>query len=179
MKIGVLRLGHRIKRDKRITTHVFLVARAFGAGLGILTGEKDESILESVRDVVDRWGGSFKVRYEESWKEVIKNWKGKVIHLTMYGLPIQEEIKKVRECKENLLIVVGGRKVPGEVYKLVDYNISVTQQPHSEVAALGVFLDRYHQGEELKREFENAKIKIAPQSQGKKTIENGEETRDD
>ena len=29
--IIVLRIGHRIGRDKRITTHVALVARAFGA----------------------------------------------------------------------------------------------------------------------------------------------------
>ena len=29
--ISILRLGHRISRDKRITTHVALVARAFGA----------------------------------------------------------------------------------------------------------------------------------------------------
>jgi len=28
--ISVLRIGHRIARDKRITTHVFLAARALG-----------------------------------------------------------------------------------------------------------------------------------------------------
>ncbi|MEM2376537.1 MAG: tRNA (cytidine(56)-2'-O)-methyltransferase, partial [Sulfolobales archaeon] len=31
MKVFVLRLGHRPLRDKRVTTHVALTARAFGA----------------------------------------------------------------------------------------------------------------------------------------------------
>jgi len=31
MKTTVLRLGHRISRDKRTSTHIALVARAFGA----------------------------------------------------------------------------------------------------------------------------------------------------
>ena len=30
-KISVLRLGHRLVRDDRVSTHVGLVARAFGA----------------------------------------------------------------------------------------------------------------------------------------------------
>lgn len=30
-EIYILRLGHRPKRDRRVTTHVILVARAFGA----------------------------------------------------------------------------------------------------------------------------------------------------
>jgi len=35
-KLCVLRLGHRMGRDQRITTHVFLVARAMGAAEGVL-----------------------------------------------------------------------------------------------------------------------------------------------
>ena len=41
--ITVLRLGHRKGRDKRITTHVGLVARAFGAD-ELLISTKDEGI---------------------------------------------------------------------------------------------------------------------------------------
>ena len=33
MNINVLRLDHRIGRDTRITTHVCLTARAFGASM--------------------------------------------------------------------------------------------------------------------------------------------------
>lgn len=175
--IGVLRLNHRAGRDERMTTHIFLAARALGADFGILTGSKDKSVIQSIGDVVDRWGGNFEIKYKENWRSFIKNWEGKVVHLTMYGLPVEEKIEEIRES-EDILLVVGGEKVPGEMYQLADYNISVTQQPHSEVAALGVFLDRYHQGEELKRKFENAEIRIEPQAHGKKTIENGEETKD-
>ncbi|MGI0148094.1 MAG: tRNA (cytidine(56)-2'-O)-methyltransferase, partial [Thermoplasmata archaeon] len=39
-RVTVLRLGHRPSRDKRVTTHVALVARAFGAA-GILVDVAD------------------------------------------------------------------------------------------------------------------------------------------
>ena len=45
--INVLRLGHRIGRDKRITTHVALVARAFGADK-ILIDTEDRKTEEIV-----------------------------------------------------------------------------------------------------------------------------------
>src|SRR3989338_7119724 len=90
MKITVLRLGHRISRDKRITTHCALVARAFGAEEIILSGEEDESVLNSVEKVVENWGGKFKARFEKNWKKVIKNFKGDKIHLTFYGKPLEE-----------------------------------------------------------------------------------------
>jgi tRNA (cytidine56-2'-O)-methyltransferase len=41
MRVTVLRLGHRPERDKRITTHVGLVARAFGAEEMLLAGGGD------------------------------------------------------------------------------------------------------------------------------------------
>ncbi|NIU84342.1 MAG: tRNA (cytidine(56)-2'-O)-methyltransferase, partial [Candidatus Thorarchaeota archaeon] len=40
--------------------------------------------------------------------------------------------------------------------------------PHSEIAALAIFLDRLFQRKELKRRFEGAKIKVTPQERGKK-----------
>jgi len=43
--ITILRIGHRISRDKRITTHVALVARAFGAEK-IYIDQKDTKIEE-------------------------------------------------------------------------------------------------------------------------------------
>ena len=170
MKIWVLRLGHRRGRDPRLTTHVALTARAFGCGGAILSGEKEESIINSIKKIVNKWGGPFEVRYEKDCKKIIKNWNGKVIHLTMYGLPIQEKINEIKRCKENLLIIVGSEKVSGEIYQLSDWNISVTNQPHSEVAALAIFLDRLFKGRELMKEFKNAKIKIVPKEKEKKTI---------
>ena len=43
--ITILRIGHRISRDKRITTHVALVARAFGAD-NILVDTKDKKEIK-------------------------------------------------------------------------------------------------------------------------------------
>jgi tRNA (cytidine56-2'-O)-methyltransferase len=170
MKIFVLRLGHRKFRDERISTHCGLVARALGANGIIYSGEKDDGIIESVKNVVKKWGGKFEISYEENWRKVLKNWNGKIIHLTMYGIPIQNKINEIRKCNEDLLIVVGSEKVPLEVYKLADWNIAITNQPHSEVAALAIFLDKFFIGEELNINFENPKVKIIPQEKGKKLI---------
>ena len=71
-KIKVLRLDHRRVRDARITTHVCLTARAFGASEVILTGDKDIKLMENVTDVKERWGGDFQVGYREKWQNVLK-----------------------------------------------------------------------------------------------------------
>nr|MBA4405439.1 tRNA (cytidine(56)-2'-O)-methyltransferase [Nanoarchaeum sp.] len=157
--IEVLRLGHRISRDKRISTHVALVARAFGASKLYYTGQKDSDYEKSVSDVVKDFGGDFNIEYVKSWKELFK---GKtVVHLTMYGLDYREEISKV---KGDILIVVGGEKVEWEVYTKVDFNLAVTNQPHSEVGALAVFLD--HLTHSNYKKFDG-KIKIKPSAKGK------------
>lgn len=170
MKVWSLRLGHRRRRDPRLTTHVALTARALGCDGVILSGERDEQVIDSIERIVENWGGVFEVKYEKDWRKVIKNWNGKIIHLTMYGLPIQDKIDEIRKFKEDLLIILGSEKVPGEVYQLADLNVSVTNQPHSEVASLALFLDKLFKGKELKKKFENSKIKIIPQERGKKTI---------
>ncbi|WP_457614564.1 tRNA (cytidine(56)-2'-O)-methyltransferase [Methanopyrus sp.] len=166
----VLRMGHRRERDKRITTHVCLTARAFGASGVLISGDRDESVIESVEDVVERWGGPFTVQWVEDWKRVIKDWKrsgGSVVHLTMYGVHIDDVIGELRG-EDELLVIVGAGKVPAEVFELSDYNVAVGHQPHSEVAALAVFLDRLYEGKELHREFERAKLRVVPSEKGKK-----------
>lgn len=165
--ISILRLGHRGFRDARISTHCGLVARAFGADCIVYSGEKDQKLLESVNKVVENWGGAFYVSYEKNWKKIIKDFKGIKVHLTVYGLPIQKEISKIRKAKD-VLVIVGGEKVPSEVYNLVDYNIAVTSQPHSEIAALAIFLDKYFKEKELVRKFKNARLRVMPQKTGKK-----------
>ncbi|WP_148688936.1 tRNA (cytidine(56)-2'-O)-methyltransferase [Methanopyrus sp. SNP6] len=166
----VLRLGHRRERDKRITTHVCLTARAFGAASVLISGDHDESVIESVENVVDRWGGPFTVQWVKNWRRVIKDWKhsgGSVVHLTMYGLHVDDVIEELREENE-LLVIVGAGKVPAEVFELSDYNVAIGHQPHSEVAALAVFLDRLYGGKELHREFERARLRVIPSEKGKK-----------
>src|SRR3989338_5793266 len=149
--IIILRLGHRPFRDQRISTHCGLVARAFGADKIIYSGEKDDKFENSIRGVVGNFGGKFEIRHTESWKKTLSEYRKKgfkIVHLTMYGLQIQKEIRKIKKCKK-LLVVIGGEKVQPEAYQLADFNVSVTNQPHSEAAALAVFLDKYFGGKEL------------------------------
>jgi tRNA (cytidine56-2'-O)-methyltransferase len=170
MRVVVLRLGHRPERDKRITTHVGLVSRAFGAEEMLLTG-RDSSIVESLADVVERWGGDFRLKPDVSWKAETIRWieaGGKVVHLTMYGSRMQDVIEEIRSA-DQIMVVVGAEKVPAEMYDLADWNVAVGSQPHSEVAALAVFLDHLMEGEELSQDFHGG-LKIIPSSKGKQVI---------
>jgi len=174
--ITVLRLGHRPERDKRITTHVALTARAFGADEIIIAAEEDEHVKESVEDVVRRWGGPFRIEFNPNWRRILKEWRGRgvIVHLTMYGIHVDDAVPRIRkELKEgkDLLIVVGAEKVPKEVYEQAHHNVAVGNQPHSEVAALAVFLDRLLEGKGLRKEFEDARLRIVPQERGKKVVE--------
>ncbi len=166
MPITILRLGHRHYRDQRLTTHICLTARALGAKKVILSGEKDEKIIESVKDIKERWGGDFEIEYQKNFRKAIKNFKGKKLHLTMYGLPVQDKIKEIKTQKD-LLIILGSEKVPGDIYHIADYNISVGSQPHSEVAALAILMHEYYDGQELNLNFKNPKIKLNPCKAGK------------
>ena len=165
--ITILRIGHRISRDKRITTHVALVARAFGADK-ILVDTIDKKLEKTIKSTCNRFGGNFEIKTGVSKKDVIKNWDGAIIHLTMYGDELNNSIKKINK-KMDLLIIVGAEKVPAYIYDVADFNISVGNQPHSEVAALSIFLDRYTNGKWQKKKF-NGKLEILPTNKGKKVI---------
>jgi tRNA (cytidine56-2'-O)-methyltransferase len=172
-RVYVLRIGHRPERDKRITTHVGLVARAFGANGFVLGDVCDEKVMESLRDVLERWGGSMELLCGVNSRRYVQEWKragGEVIHLTMYGLHVDDVIDSIRESPKPKLVVVGAEKVPPFFYEAADYNVAIGNQPHSEVSALAIFLDRLYMGEELRYEFPNAKLRIIPSPRGKKVI---------
>ncbi|MFP4005610.1 MAG: tRNA (cytidine(56)-2'-O)-methyltransferase [Candidatus Hadarchaeia archaeon] len=169
----VLRMGHRPGRDERTSTHVALVSRALGADRIVYDGWNAERVKESLDRVNEKWGGSFSVEGGESWRKFIKDWKndgGTVVHLTMYGLSINDEIQGIRKS-DDVLVVVGAEKVPREVYDLADFNVAVSNQPHSEIAALAVFLDRFYKGDELDRTFNGAERRIEPSGSGKNVKE--------
>lgn len=171
--IVVLRLGHRLGRDDRISTHCGLVARALGASAIIYSGDHDDKMVAGINGVAGRFGGRFEVGYNPGWRHVIADFKKRrfsVVHLTAYGMPLQKKISKIKK-KKNILVIVGSEKVPGEVYQLADFNIAVTNQPHSEVAALAVFLYEYLGKKALNQKFKKAKITIVPQERGKKVVE--------
>jgi len=169
--IAVLRLGHRAGRDPRISTHCALVARAFGARILFYSGDHDGGLEDSVNSIVRNWGGDFRIEYEKGWRKRISGWKGARVHLTMYGMPVLKKISEIRKSgrSKDLLVIIGGEKVHWEVYQMVDYNISVTGQPHSEVAALAVFLHELQEGREMRKPFRGAKIRVIPQERGKRT----------
>jgi len=171
--INILRIGHRIDRDKRITTHVALVARAFGADR-IFIDRQDKKLEETIRTTVKHFGGNFQIETGINPKKIIKKWDGVIIHLTMYGERLDSSINQINK-DENILIIIGAEKVPVEIYDYADYNISIGNQPHSEVAALAIFLDRFSNGE-WKNNCFNGEIEIIPCKKGKqvKSRENEE-----
>jgi tRNA (cytidine56-2'-O)-methyltransferase len=172
--VTVLRLGHRPGRDDRMTTHVALTARALGAERALLVGETTQS-RDTVQDITDRFGGPFEVSVVDEWRPILRDWEGVVVHLTMYGERVQDVEREVRSAvlddDQPLLVVVGSQKVPFEVYDVADWNVGVTNQPHSEVAGLAVFLDRLFEGRELAREWEGAAKQVIPMETGKKVVE--------
>ena len=180
--ISVLRLGHRRERDKRITSHLGLTARAFGANEVILAGEEDPSALETWNSVTERFGGEFKCHYEPKPLGWLRRFSqgagdgeaGVIIHLTMYGEHWHDAIEKIDRNRPTV-IVVGGTKVPGEVYKLATHNVSVGNQPHSEVSALGIFLDSFVGPIDDKSHFSGGEIRVLPSVSGKHVINLEEE----
>ena len=173
-KIVVLRWGHRIHRDSRLTTHCALTARALCASGFILSDIEDKSIEKTVKGITGHWGGGFTFEMGTSWRTVVRDWKaqgGIIVHLTAYGENLQTSnaINRIRETGKNILLLVGSQKVPGEFYspEISDFNIGVGNQPHSECSALAIFLDRFFEGKELEVDFEKAKMKIIPQEHGK------------
>ncbi len=164
-------MGHRFVRDDRTLTHLCLVSRALGAE-AIYLEEAEAEIVQQVRDVNESWGGGFEVTVGTPWRGVVQEARKdgrKVVHLTMYGLPLLERVGELRAFRK-FLVVVGGPKVPGEMYYMADYNVSVTNQPHSEVAALAIALHEIQGGEELKRDFGKSKLRVLPKERGKQVI---------
>ncbi|MFB6125066.1 MAG: tRNA (cytidine(56)-2'-O)-methyltransferase [Halanaeroarchaeum sp.] len=171
-EVAVLRLGHRPGRDDRMTTHVGLTARALGADRVVYPANATDAEV-TVRDITDRFGGPFGVERTDELKARIRDWAGRVVHLTMYGERLQDVEAAVREAhrEEPILVVVGSEKVPFDVYEAADWNLAVTNQPHSEVAGLAVFLDHLFEGRELDREWAGAEQRVLPTETGKRVVE--------
>ena len=166
----MLRIGHRFFRDSRVTTHVCLTARALGADGVIIADREDKTVEATIREVGKRFGGNFSIESGQPWRKTIRDWKdrgGKMVHLTAYGLKLPHVIQEIDEADKDILVVVGSEKMPGEVFKLADWNVSVTNQPMSEVAALAVFLDWHLQHGAFDKTFPNGQVQIVPSSDRK------------
>lgn len=195
-------MGHRVIRDQRVTTHVALTARAFGANKIVISGERDDGIITTIKRVCKEFGGDFEAEFTDDWRGYVEKWKkenmwrgeavrkaesweragkkiksGAIIHLTMYGADIDDakvgrELARKASSGANLLIVVGGAKVPSEMYHLANYNVAVGNQPHSEVAAVAVVLDRILGKKARNRKFMGGKLEIIPNPRGKTVSQN-------
>ncbi len=169
-KIEVLRIGQRLVRDDRVTTHVALVSRAFGASK-IFMNEINPEIKDTLNKVNESWGSNFQIEFIDDWRKLLRAKKkiAKIVHLTMYGENINDIEQKIIQ-EDNVLIVVGAEKVPRDVYEQADYNVAVGNQPHSEISALAVLLDRIQGGKQFDAKYNNAKLEIVPTKKGKKVV---------
>ena len=176
LRLSVLRLGHRRERDKRITSHLGLTARAFGADEVILAGEEDPSALETWNSVTERFGGDFECRYEAKPMGWLRRFskRGTVIHLTMYGEPWREAVGSIPRDAPTV-VVVGGTKVPGAHFRIADHTVSIGNQPHSEVAALAVFLESWMGPIDESIRFAGGEIEVVPSERAKRVRNSVEE----
>jgi len=159
-------------RDARVTTHVCLTARALGAS-AVWVDAEDRELERAVRGVVTRFGGPFELRTGVAWKSALKTFRGVKIHLTMYGLPVDQALPAIRRAARgrDVLLIVGASKVPGEVFGLADFNVAVGSHPHSEVAALAIALDRLTQGSWARTKFKGASVAVRPHPRGKDVVQ--------
>src|SRR5207237_10794027 len=94
-RIFILRIGHRVFRDSRVTTHVCLTARALGADGVIIADQEDKVVESTIRDVTNRFGGPFEVESGKPWKHAVRDWTamgGQIVHLTPCGRTRPEKI---------------------------------------------------------------------------------------
>ncbi len=132
----------------------------------------DKKIEKNIKSTIDRFGNSFQIKTGIKPKKIIDEWDGTIIHLTMYGETLEKSIKKIDKTKD-VLIIIGAEKVPRWIYEKADYNVSVGNQPHSEVAALAIFLDRLTKGKWIHKKY-NGKMKIIPTNNGKNVMSKDE-----
>tara|TARA_B100000965_G_scaffold371336_1_gene360166 strand:+ start:157 stop:699 length:543 start_codon:yes stop_codon:yes gene_type:complete len=175
-RVDVLRLGYRRGRDPRITTHLALVARALGSDGFLLAGDDDQEMFDNLNSVSERFGGELDTEHVSGLGHLKKHVEngGVAVHLTMYGEPFRQAIPKIRRDRP-LIIVVGGAKVPGDVYKICQHNVAVGNQPHSEVAALALFMDAWFGESGSERSFNDARLVIEGVNGGKLVHDNDDE----
>ncbi len=176
---NVLRLGYRRGRDPRITTHLALVSRALGATHFLLAGDEDADLFDNVTSVNERFGGAMTCEHVTGAMGWLKRFTqkdagdgepGVAIHLTMYGEPYRDVIPRIRRDRP-VVVVVGGAKVPSEVFEYAQYNVAVGNQPHSEVAALALFMEGWFGQGGSERHFPDARLIIEPSARGKSVVD--------
>ena len=93
----------------------------------------------------------------------------------MYGEPYRDVIPRIRRDRP-VVVVVGGAKVPSDVFQYAHYNVAVGNQPHSEVAALALFMEGWFGQGGSERHFPDAKLIIEPSARGKSVVDRDRES---
>jgi tRNA (cytidine56-2'-O)-methyltransferase len=135
--------------------------------------EINPEIKQTLQRVNKSWGSNFEIEYIENWRVLLKSKKKdgvKIVHLTMYGQNINDVQKKIG-AEKHIIIVVGAEKVPRDVYENADYNVAVGNQPHSEISALAITLDRIQNGKQFDAKFDDARLQIIPSEKGKQVVD--------
>lgn len=139
---------------------IALASRAFGASSVIFTSRKNNKLVNYFKSVNRQWGGRFEIRFERDWERVLEEKKRyEKIYLTKSGAPIGKMMYRIRTYKNILLIATLAENLK-KLDGMIDYNVSVTTQPHSSVSAIAVFLHMFFSGRELAVRFNNARSKI-------------------
>ena len=136
---------------------------------------QDRELVERMNRVAQEFGGNFTIEAGKPWRSTVNEWRrggGRIVHLTAYGLPLPKVVASIRRSGADKLVIVGAEKVPGEIYGLADWNVAVTNQPISEVSALGIFLDWLFRHSRLEERYPNARIQIIPTAHGKNVVRN-------
>ena len=105
----------------------------------------DSRVVTTIDEVVSKFGGDFEIEPLFNPRKFAKNWEGRIVHLTMFGLPLEDFEDKLRKEQSPILFIVGAGKVPPWTFEYADYNISIGNQPHSEVSALAISLSRLNE----------------------------------
>ena len=92
----------------------------------------------------------------------------------MYGEPYREVLPSIRRDRA-VVVIVGGAKVPSDVFQYAQYNVAVGNQPHSEVAALALFMEGWYGQGGTERHFPDARLVIEPSARGKSVIDHDRE----
>ena len=139
-------------------------------------GDDDQEMFDNLNSVSERFGGELDTEHVSGLGHLKKHVDngGVAVHLTMYGEPFRQAIPKIRRDRP-LIIVVGGAKVPGDVYKICQHNVAVGNQPHSEVAALALFMDAWFGESGSERSFKDARLVIEGVNGGKLVHDNEDE----
>lgn len=161
--LKVLSIG---KEPYQSNSELCLVARAFGAAGVTFSSRKDQRLIKYMQQTNNKWGGSFAVDFESNYMKMLGQESSyKKVYLTRYGVPLQDIIGTLRTYK-NLLLIVTEKETFDPAYARSDFNVSITDQPHSSTSAIAVFLHEFYSGRELAMHFENARYKVVPSEQG-------------